>query len=152
MKYKLVSKLNPFSSLFIFAILYPLCIDTVSGLDLYRWFPKQLTGRLSQTCLSKRSASKFNHPLHQASQEQLDSWQLGAKKMKKLPEKRLKLDHENNNLVAKIVFVARCDIHLEICIKILNLKWSRFGLITAGSSKTLFLCYAAVTHIPAQSF
>ena len=32
------------------------------------------------------------------------------------------------------------------------MKWSRFGLITAGSSKTLFLCYAAGTHITAQSF
>ena len=60
----------------------------------------------------------------------------------------MKLDQKNNKLVAKIVFVARCDI----CPKILSLKWSRFGLITVGSSKTLFLCYAAVTHIVAKSF
>ena len=47
--------------------------------------------------------------------------------------------------------VARCNIHLDICLKILSLKWFRFGLITVGSSKTLFLCYAAVTPIPAKS-
>ena len=70
----------------------------------------------------------------------------------KISPEKIKIRPEKHKLVAKLVFVARCDIHLEICIKILNLKWSRFGLITAGSSKTLFLCYAAVTHIPAQSF
>ena len=32
------------------------------------------------------------------------------------------------------------------------MKWSRFGLITVGNTKTLFLCYAAVTHILAKSF
>ena len=56
-----------------------------------------------------------------------------------------KLAQKNNKLVAKIVFVARCDIHLEICTKILSLKWSIFGLITVGNNRTLFLCYAAVT-------
>ena len=49
-------------------------------------------------------------------------------------------------------FVARCDIHLDICTKLLSLKWSRFGLIPVGSSKTLFLGYGAVTHILAKSF
>ena len=34
----------------------------------------------------------------------------------------------------------------------LSFKWSRFGLITEGSSKILFLCYAAVTPMPVQSF
>ena len=33
-----------------------------------------------------------------------------------------------------------------------KLKWSRCGLIRVGSNKTLFLCYAAVTHILAKSF
>ena len=46
--------------------------------------------------------------------------------------------------------VARCNIHLDICLKILCLKWSRFGLITVGSNKTLFLCYY-VTPIQAKS-
>ena len=32
------------------------------------------------------------------------------------------------------------------------MKWSRFGLITVGSSRTLFLWYAAVTAITSQSF
>ena len=72
--------------------------------------------------------------------------------MKKIATEILKLDQKNNKLVAKIVFIARCDIHLDICPKILSLKWSRFGLITVGSSKILFLCYAAVTHILAKSF
>ena len=70
--------------------------------------------------------------------------------MKKIATENI--EPENNTLVAKIVFVARCDIPLDICPKILSLKWSRFGLITAGSSKTLFLCYAAVTHVLAKSF
>ena len=74
------------------------------------------------------------------------------KKGGKYAQKRLKLDQKNNELLAKIVFIARCDIHLEIYPKILSLEWSRFGLITVGSSRTLFLCYAAVTLITAQSF
>ena len=61
--------------------------------------------------------------------------------MEKIATEILKLDQKNNNLVAKIVFfVARCDIPLDICPKILSLKWSRFGFIRVGSSKTLFLC------------
>ena len=32
-------------------------------------------------------------------------------------QKKLKIDQNNNNLRAKIVFVARCDIHLEIGTK-----------------------------------
>ena len=35
--------------------------------------------------------------------------------MKKIAQKRLKIDQKNNKLVAKIDFVARCDIHLEVC-------------------------------------
>ena len=89
---------------------------------------------------------------HQARQEQLDSWQLGANKKWKISPEKVKIRPKNNKLVAKIVFVARCDIHLEICSKILSLKWSIFGLITVESSRTLFLCYAAVTPISAQSF
>ena len=71
--------------------------------------------------------------------------------MKKNTEK-IENRPQNNELVAKIVFVDRCDIHLDICPKILSLKWSRFGLITEGSSKTWFSCYAAVTHVLAKSF
>ena len=47
----------------------------------------------------------------------------------------MKLDHKNNKLGVKIVFVARCDIHLDIYPQVLSLKWSIFGLITVGSSK-----------------
>ena len=69
-------------------------------------------------------------------------------KNEKINPKKLKLDQKNNKLVVvKIVFEARCDIHLEICTKILSLKWSRYGLITVGAAKP-FLCYAAVTPIP----
>ena len=91
-------------------------------------------------------------PFHQARQKQLDSWQLGAKKGGEYAQKRLKLDQKNNELLTKIVFVARCDIHLEICPKILSLNWSIFGLITVGNSRALFLCYAAITPITTQSF
>ena len=47
-------------------------------------------------------------------------------------------------------FVARCDIHLDICPKILSLKWSRFGVIKVGSSKTLFLRYGQLLLVPYQ--
>ena len=65
---------------------------------------------------------------------------------------KIEIRQENNKLVPKIVFVARCNIHLDICPKILSLKWSRFGLITVESSRALFFCYAAVIPIPVQSF
>ena len=40
---------------------------------------------------------------------------LGAQKSeKKSALERLKLDQKNNKLIAKIVFVARCDMHLDI--------------------------------------
>ena len=63
---------------------------------------------------------------------------LELEKMKKQAQKRLKLHQKNNNLLAKIVFVARCDIHLDISPKMLSLKWSRFDLITVRNSRTLF--------------
>ena len=64
----------------------------------------------------------------------------------KKKQKILKLDQKNNQPVVKFVFVARCDIHLDICPKILSLKWPKFGLITVGSSKTLF--YAMQLSLP----